>query len=740
MTPDVFDQQIQVLHERLRALQLRTDKASASQSSLSAEALEELAVAMEELSQQNEELCGAQQELEIERQRYQELFEFAPDGYLVTDIHGIIREANQAATTLLHVPQDSLIGKPLSVFVAEGDHRALRTLLLHLQARRHGGQELEMHVQPRKGGSFPAAFTMAPVCNLQGDVASVRWLLRNITARKQLEQELRTLNAELEHRVQTRTRELSDANQALQSETAKHKQTTEELRERQAMLDAILQNTQALVYLLDTNGHYLYVNRRFEEVFQVDKDAMRGKSIDEIFPPHVATRFNVNNRAVLANATPLAVEETVRHPDGQSRVYHSLKAPLLDRGGAPHGIVGVATDITAHKRAEEALRTNEQFLSRLLETAPLVIYVFDVARGGSGYVNSQAAILLGYEATEVRDLGALEFLARVMHPEDHVRLAKHFARFTSEEEGEVLDFEYRMRHRSGEWRWFRSRDTVFTRTETGQIQQILGAAVDITAQKQAEEARRYSEKRYRRLAHEREQQLIASDRRISFGELAASLAHEFNNPLGIILGFAQDMLKDVTPDHPFHHCLHIIESEAQRCRRLMERLRDFARPAPMQLYWTDPANIIRTSLDLVAGQCRKQWVIPTLELPPTLPRIYADSQQLQQVLINLFFNALEAMPKGGTLTVGATVAPSSAQLNEDAVSEVVVTVADTGTGIAADHQVQIFRPFFTTKTKEGMGLGLSICESIMTAHGGRIAVESRVGDGTTFSLFFPVTG
>ncbi len=89
---------------------------------------------------------------------------------------------------------------------------------------------------------------------------------------------------------------------------------------------------------------------------------------------------------------------------------------------------------------------------------------------------------------------------------------------------------------------------------------------------------------------------------------------------------------------------------------------------------------------------------------------------------------------------GAGVPPSSAQLNQDAGSEVVVTVADTGTGIAADHQVQIFRPFFTTKTKEGMGLGLSICESIMTAHGGRIAVESRVGDGTTFSLFFPVTG
>jgi two-component system sensor histidine kinase HydH len=110
------------------------------------------------------------------------------------------------------------------------------------------------------------------------------------------------------------------------------------------------------------------------------------------------------------------------------------------------------------------------------------------------------------------------------------------------------------------------------------------------------------------------------------------------------------------------------------------------------------------------------------------------------VLLNLFFNALEAMPHGGALRVQATVLPRSVKANGKLDSEeVAIMVTDTGTGIAADHLGQIFRPFFTTKIKEGMGLGLSICESIMIAHGGRITVDSRIGQGTTFSLFFPVT-
>jgi signal transduction histidine kinase len=172
----------------------------------------------------------------------------------------------------------------------------------------------------------------------------------------------------------------------------------------------------------------------------------------------------------------------------------------------------------------------------------------------------------------------------------------------------------------------------------------------------------------------------------------------------------------------------------------MQRLREFARPIPMRLSRIDLAAVIRTSLELVASECRKRRVSLAVDLSPELPLIDADQQQLQQVLLNLFFNALEAMPQGGTLTVQAALTARTAGADGTCgAKEMTITVTDTGVGIAADVLPQIFRPFFTTKTKEGMGLGLSICESIVTAHGGRIEVESRVGHGTTFSLFLPVT-
>jgi signal transduction histidine kinase len=175
---------------------------------------------------------------------------------------------------------------------------------------------------------------------------------------------------------------------------------------------------------------------------------------------------------------------------------------------------------------------------------------------------------------------------------------------------------------------------------------------------------RASEERYRRLAQEREQQLILSDRRVSFGELAASLAHEFNNPLGIILGFAQDLLKDVRPTDSLYRRLKIIEAETQRCKQLMQRLRQFARPTPIQLSWVNLAEVISQSLEFVASECRKLKVKTAVKVDPSLPRHYADPQQLQQVLLNLYFNALEAMPEGGTLSVRATLHTDTATTAE----------------------------------------------------------------------------
>ena len=242
---------------------------------------------------------------------------------------------------------------------------------------------------------------------------------------------------------------------------------------------------------------------------------------------------------------------------------------------------------------------------------------------------------------------------------------------------------------------------------------------------------------------EMEQQLISSDRLVAIGEMAIAVAHEFNNPLGIILGFSQDLLTEVESVDPRYNSLKIIEEEARRCKKIMRELMEFGRPTPAQFACVNAGELVRRGVDLISSQAQKVKVQTQIEIQKELPQIWADPQQVTQVLVNLFFNAMEAMPAGGTLTVrGAIKGEGEKEDHGHALAplpnEVVIAVADTGSGIQPKDLPKIFRTFFTTKQKKGMGLGLSVCESIMKAHGGRIAVESVPGKGTTFYLYFPV--
>jgi two-component system NtrC family sensor kinase len=266
---------------------------------------------------------------------------------------------------------------------------------------------------------------------------------------------------------------------------------------------------------------------------------------------------------------------------------------------------------------------------------------------------------------------------------------------------------------------------------------------EVAERKLVEEKLRESEAHLGLLAKELEQQLIASDRLVSIGELAASVAHEFNNPLQIILGFAQELLEEGKPGQSDHEPLKIIESETRRCREIIRNLLDFARPADAERTPSPVEPIVRNSVRLVFHYLQISKIEVEVDVARDLPPIHADSQQLQQVLLNLLFNAAEAMPRGGKLAIrassGSVPALPPDEHREGAGPEVVIAVSDTGAGIPQENMVKIFRPFFTTKKKKGMGLGLSICQRIVESHGGKITVESEPGQGTAFYLHFPLT-
>ena len=268
-------------------------------------------------------------------------------------------------------------------------------------------------------------------------------------------------------------------------------------------------------------------------------------------------------------------------------------------------------------------------------------------------------------------------------------------------------------------------------------QRVLGCLFtlnDISDRTAAEETLRRSEEQLRKQAQELEQQLIASGRLVSLGEITASMAHEFNNPLGIVMGFTQDIMSETDPSDPHYRSLKIIDEESKRCEKIIQDLLQFARPKSADLCPTDVKQVLEKTLGLVTNHLYKQKIETITQIEDDLPKINADPQELEQVLINLYLNAIDAMPDGGTLTVATKPILNAS----GAPQEVVISVVDTGFGIAPEDLPKIFQPFFTAKKKRGLGLGLPICDRIIKNHGGRIKVGSQVGQGTIFEINLPV--
>lgn len=261
------------------------------------------------------------------------------------------------------------------------------------------------------------------------------------------------------------------------------------------------------------------------------------------------------------------------------------------------------------------------------------------------------------------------------------------------------------------------------------VKAIGGEIGQFVERLRAEAALRQSEEHLRNQAQELERQLLASGRLVAVGELTASMAHEFNNPLGIILGFAHGLLAEMDPADAHYHHVEIIVEEASRCERLVQELLEFGRPKTAEFALTDIEQIVRRTVDLVQPHATKNHVETLMHIEDRLPPIHADAQQLQQVVLNLCLNAVDAMPNGGTLTVGASF---------DGANQVTVTVADTGIGIDAEILPRIFQPFFTSKKRRGLGLGLPICDRIVKSHSGQIDVSSAPGRGTIFKIGLPL--
>jgi PAS domain S-box-containing protein len=337
-------------------------------------------------------------------------------------------------------------------------------------------------------------------------------------------------------------------------------------------------------------------------------------------------------------------------------------------------------------------------------------------------VNPHFCDLVGRSAAELLRLR----MEDIIHPEDLSR-SREFSEKLGGGRHIVLEQRYLRPNGSHVWA---SNSLSVAKDTAGMPLFVLVVAQDITNRKRSEENLREREEKLRQDAQELEQQLIASGRLVSLGELTASMAHEFNNPLGIVLGFTQDLLGEMDPSDPNYRFLQIIDEEAKRCEKIVQDLLEFARPRSVEFIQTDVNEVIKKTLDMISSRLFKQKVEAITQTSADLPQIHADPQQLQQVLTNLCLNALDAMPEGGKLTIAAQL---------ESPQRLAITVADTGFGIEPETLQKIFQPFFTAKKRKGLGLGLPVCERIIKAHRGSIEARSTPGDGATFRILLPVT-
>jgi signal transduction histidine kinase len=226
------------------------------------------------------------------------------------------------------------------------------------------------------------------------------------------------------------------------------------------------------------------------------------------------------------------------------------------------------------------------------------------------------------------------------------------------------------------------------------------------------------------------QQLWQATKLATMGELAASIAHELNNPLATVSLRVEMLLGTMSPDAPQRRALEVIEQEVERMGQLVGNLLQFTRRGQQQVSTLDVREEIECTVELIHYHLRNRHIAVVCQFAPDMPMVQADRQQLRQLFLNLFTNASDAMPQGGTLTLQVRTDPLGQQIE--------IAIADTGIGIAAEDLPWVMEPFFTTKPEDrGTGLGLPICRRIVQEHQGNLNIVSTVQQGTTVFITLP---
>ncbi|MEA5574872.1 PAS domain S-box protein [Anabaena sp. UHCC 0451] len=544
----------------------------------------------------------------------------------------------------------------------------------------------------------------------------------------------------------------------------------EALRYSEERFRIALNNSPIVVFNQDLDLRYTWI---YNPAMGYKVEEVVGRFDTDIFLAKDAEKLETWKRQVIKTGQGMR-EEIVIGTEDNFICYVLTIDPLRDRNGEIEGVTCAALDITDRKKAEMALKESQYLIQRITEASPDILYIYDLQEKCNVYTNREIARLLDYSPAQIQSMGA-EFLPQIAHPDDLPKMSDYLARFATANDEDIREIEYRMRDRQGNWHWFISHDTVFSRDVENQPKQIIGAALEMTERKQMEAELRQTNAELARATRLKD-------------EFLANMSHELRTPLNAILGMSEGLLEEVfgeTSDRQ-KQAIKTIERSGKHLLELINDILDLSKveagKLELQLAPVTCSYLCDSSLTFVKQQALKKNIQLSIEIPPHLPDLIVDERRMRQMLINLLNNAVKFTPNGGSVKlvvhqeIGCRGAgennfflfpvpnpqspipspqspvpnpqspipsPQSPIPNPQSPNQwICFSVIDTGIGIAKEELDKLFQPFVQidsslNRQHNGTGLGLALVQRLVDLHGGQITVTSQINQGSCFTVRIP---
>jgi len=611
-----------------------------------------------------------EEELRESEEKYRTIVESIQDGYFEVDLAGNFTFVNDAECKQFGFSKEEFIGMNYQQYADEGAAEKIKQIYKEVYRTGTPIKRMEEELIKRDGTKGTYEISLSLIRDSEGKPTGFRGISRDVTERKKME---------------------------------------ETLREREERYRTLLETMEEGYYEVDLKGRFTFFNDALRKMHGLPKEEMLGMSNRQYMDEEIAKKVYKNFNQVYKTGQPGKIFEweIVRNDDKKAVVESSIYL-VRNAKGEPVGFRGITRDITERRQAEEALQRSEEKYRNILQNIEDGYYEVDLA-GNLTFFNDAMCRIYGYPKEEL--------------------IGMKYQQLTDQENAKRLFQTYNKIYRTGEpgevfyWEIIRKDGTrrhvgasvSLQKDASGKAIGFRGILRDITERRKAEE------------------QLFQTEKLRAVGEMASGVAHDFNNALAAILGNTQ-LLLHTAQDEELKETLKIIEKVAKDCGQTVRRLQDFTRKrVDHELFKVDVNAIIRDSMEMTKPKWKDESqsrgirieMVSNFEEIPSVP---GNASELREVITNMIFNAIEAMPEGGKVEL------QTFRKERD----VLIRISDEGIGISQETQKRIFEPFFTTKPFTNTGLGLSMSYGIIKRFGGEIEVESKLGQGTTFTIILPI--